>query len=121
MHYSTEEYGYKGIGYKGIRWGVENVNKIVDKIPPIFYIVNIFFFNFVETKNIYYMGKYISKTDWRAKAIQRSKDNKAIRKSKKEVEESRDKWKLKFKELKAINLLLIKELEIIKKKIEKIL
>jgi hypothetical protein len=67
------------------------------------------------------MGKQISKTDWRAKAIQRSKDNKAIRKSKKEVEESRDKWKRNCKELKTINLLLIKELGLIKKKIEKTL
>jgi peptidoglycan hydrolase CwlO-like protein len=59
--------------------------------------------------------------EWKEKAVARSKQIKELNKRIKEKEQSRDNWKMKYTQQRAETLKYKNEIEIIKKKIEKIL
>lgn len=58
---------------------------------------------------------------WKSKAVQRNAENKELKKRIKEIISSRDSWKEKYKIKKDLSEKYSKEIENIKKKIEKIL
>lgn len=58
---------------------------------------------------------------WKSKSVKRNAENKELKKRIKELTNSRDSWKEKYKRKRDSSDLLSKEIEAIKKKIEKIL
>lgn len=57
---------------------------------------------------------------WKSKAVSRNAENKELKKRIKELKGSRESWKQKYKEKSMLSSLYKKELDSIKKKIEKI-
>lgn len=58
---------------------------------------------------------------WKSKSVKRNAENKELKKRIKELTNSRDNWKEKYKRKRDASNLLRKKIEAIKKKIEKIL
>ncbi len=60
-------------------------------------------------------------TNWRTKAIQRRLENKELKKRIKELKKSRDGWKAKSQKVSSINKKIKHEIDLIKKKLLRIL
>ena len=58
---------------------------------------------------------------WKSRSVNRNAENKELKKKIKELTNSRNSWKEKYKAKKSLSERLEKEIEFIKKKIEKIL
>lgn len=58
---------------------------------------------------------------WKSKAVQRNADNKALKKRIAEIIEGRDNWKIKYQKVKDEAEKYKKDINFIKKKVEKIL
>lgn len=75
---------------------------------------------------VFLMKNDMNKTDynalfWKSKAVRRNAENKELKKRIKEISASRDNWKRKYKIKRDLAEIYSKEIEGIKKKIEKIL
>jgi hypothetical protein len=76
---------------------------------------------FIFIKNQYHITMDYNAIFWKSKAVQRNAENKELKKRIKEIKKGRESWKVKYK-LKSEEALKYKnELDLIKKKIVKIL